>query len=549
MRYGWFHSRWATVWVGMALLTTLLPARADRPRSPFGVAVEAATNRWTVRFTVPTGCVLYADRLRFESADGQDVAVAFQPAPERHTDPVTGREKLVYPADFALQLVPSGTFPTALTVKFQGCREAECFFPEKRTFRLTAIGLAEELKPDAAKRETATNTPAPWIESAQHFQVAGTQTGYLRPTEFVAFLDQARHGNGPADPLASFHQAGLVLTLALILLGGVGLNLTPCVLPLIPVNLAIIGAGKSARSRLDGFGRGAAYGAGMALSYGALGLFVVLTGAKFGTLNSSPWFNLVVAVVFLVLAGGMFGGYNLDFTRYEGSVGGQVRNWRHAGLVAFGLGVLAALLAGACVAPVVISVLLLAASFYSHGHVLGLALPFLLGLGMALPWPLAGASLTFLPKPGRWMERVKQAFGVLILVFAGYYGWLAVGLFSQAHASTRLADAPTGAISSANSGDSSQELRQGLEQALANGKPVLVDFQASWCKNCAAMEETVFNQPSVQAALRDFVVIQYHAEQPNESPAREVLDHFGALGLPTYVVLRPTSSPANLNSN
>ena len=65
---------------------------------------------------------------------------------------------------------------------------------------------------------------------------------------------------------------------------------------------------------------------------------------------------------------------------------------------------------------------------------------FVLGLGMALPWPFAGAGLSFLPKPGKWMKGIKYAFGVLILLFAGYYGHLAVNLYSSAsqlHVSTR----------------------------------------------------------------------------------------------------------------
>jgi len=133
-------------------------------------------------------------------------------------------------------------------------------------------------------------------------------------------------------------------------------------------------------------------------------------------------------------------------------------------------------------------------------------------------------------------------------VFAAYYGWLAAGLFHSAAASTRLGDAPAGIAGQA--GDPDQELLAGLQQAQSSGRPVFIDFQASWCKNCAAMEETVFNRTDVQKRLGDFVVVKYRAERPNEAPARDVLDHFGALGLPTYVVLaapvtRPAASPTS----
>ena len=82
------------------------------------------------------------------------------------------------------------------------------------------------------------------------------------------------------------------------------------------------------------------------------------------------------------------------------------------------MGAVAALLAGACVAPVVIQVVLFSSNLYATGTTIALALPFCLGLGMAIPWPIAGAGLAALPKPGAWMVRVKQAFGVFILATA-----------------------------------------------------------------------------------------------------------------------------------
>ena len=310
-------------------------------------------------------------------------------------------------------------------------------------------------------------------------------------------------------------------------------------LPLIPINLAIIGAGTQAKTRRQGFMRGAIYGAGMALVYGVLGLVVVLTGSKFGTLNSSVWFNAGTAVIFGLMALAMFDLVNIDLSRFGSGIGAgnDSANKGHP-VIAFTLGAVAALLAGACVAPVVISVLLLSTNLYAKGVVIGLALPFLLGLGMALPWPFAGASLTFLPKPGKWMKYVKYNFGLLIITFAGYYGHTAYAL---AHHSNFVARAAS--VSGANVVvvDSYESFKQSLEKAHTQGRRVFVDFHASWCKNCLAMEETVFNKAAVQQKLQDFVVVRYQAERPNESPAREVLDMFGVMGLPTYVVLSPNN--------
>jgi cytochrome c biogenesis protein CcdA len=291
-----------------------------------------------------------------------------------------------------------------------------------------------------------------------------------------------------------------------------------------------------ASSRRRGFALGGTYGLGMALVYGGLGLVVVLGGAKFGTLNSSAWFNLIIAAVFLVMSLAMFDFENIDFSRFQGR-GGSSATSRGPFLLALSMGAMAALLAGACVAPVVISVLFLAAHLYGKGAMAGLLLPFLLGLGMALPWPFAGAGLSFLPKPGQWMKWVKYFFGVLIVLFAGYYGHLAFNIFKSDIELRGPVMAAT--LRSAQPVGPNAALVTGLHQARAQGKPLLIDFAASWCKNCLAMDSTVFCTPEVKQSLNDFEVVRYDAEKPNEPPAKDVLSQFGVLGLPTYVVLLP----------
>src|SRR5205814_6898111 len=148
-----------------------------------------------------------------------------------------------------------------------------------------------------------------------------------------------------------FEGRGPLTILFIVFLGGLALNLTPCVLPMIPINLAIIGAGTQAGSRGRGFLLGGVYGLAMAVVYGVLGVVVILTAGTFGTINASPWFNLGIAVLFVALALAMFDVITIDFSRFSSSlrVGEQGRG---TFVVAFVMGAVAALLAGACVAPV-----------------------------------------------------------------------------------------------------------------------------------------------------------------------------------------------------
>ena len=277
--------------------------------------------------------------------------------------------------------------------------------------RPAAVAKPGTVAPDV-KPSTAGSADA--LAQLADFEVLSTTGGYLRSGAFLDFVHNAERG---IKEKGLFEGRGPLAILLIVLLGGLALNLTPCVLPMIPINLAIIGAGAQASSRSRGFLLGTAYGGAMALVYGVLGLIVILTAGTFGTINSSPWLNLGIAILFVVLGLAMFDVLLIDFSSYSSRFSADDKS-RGTFLLAFTMGAVAALLAGACVAPVVIQVVLFSSNLYATGTKVALALPFCLGLGMAIPWPIAGAGLAALPKPGMWMVRVKQAFGVFILLTA-----------------------------------------------------------------------------------------------------------------------------------
>jgi thiol:disulfide interchange protein len=242
-------------------------------------------------------------------------------------------------------------------------------------------------------------------------------------------------------------------------------------------------------------------------------------------------------VLFVALALAMFDVITIDFSRFSSGLRFSDES-RGTFVVAFVMGGIAALLAGACVAPVVIQVVLFSSNMYARGSAVALALPFLLGVGMAVPWPIAGAGLAALPKPGAWMVRVKQVFGVIILATALYYGYEAYGLFAN-----RWVDASEVASSvdeKVKAGWHSS-LAEGLAVAAREQKPVLIDMWATWCKNCLTMDKTTLEDREVTAALSGYVKIKFRAEDLDQQPAKAMMQRFDAVGLPAYAILRPKS--------
>jgi thiol:disulfide interchange protein len=384
---------------------------------------------------------------------------------------------------------------------------------------------------DATRTEAAAKDD---IAALSGFTEQGTTFGYLSSGDFLTFIHNAENGVREKGMLEG---RGPIAILLLVLVGGLALNLTPCVLPMIPINLAIIGAGAQAGSRQRGFLLGLAYGAAMAIVYGVLGLIVVLTASSFGTINASPWFNLGIAILFVVLGIAMFDVINIDFSGLSNSV--KTGGSQGSMVLAFTMGAVAALLAGACVAPVVIQVVLFSSNLYATGTTAALALPFVLGVGMAIPWPLAGAGIAALPKPGAWMVRIKQAFGVIILGTALYYGYEAYDLFAS-----RWVDASEVASSVQEKLKAGWQpsLVEGLATAERENKPVLIDMWATWCKNCLVMDKTTLEDPAVTSALSGYVKIKFQAEDPDDPRVAKVMQYMKTSGLPTYVIMKPRTT-------
>jgi thiol:disulfide interchange protein len=555
---------WKTFWAVCAVMLASLGAvaqfnpfqTAGDPFQPEASILRGAEGRPELRvaFSVPPNHYLYADQLRIQPLDDASLSTRVLPESVEKLDPFLNERVRAFTSDavfiFDLDKQTSGALRVQLN--WQGCTDQICFPPQEKIFELAWDGSARiedavsggQVSPRPDSDADSTGAPNDWAELASHFQIVDRKSGIIEPEPFIEILRASREGRVGAEPgiAGRLRESGAFLQILLILLGGFLLNLTPCVLPLIPINLAVIGAGTRARSRGRGFLLGGAYGVGMAAAYGALGL-VVMAGGRFGALNSSPWFNFVIAVVFVVLGLAMLGVFYIDFAKYRLSKPGKPGDKKSGGVpLALFMGAISALLAGACVAPVVLTVLVLASERYAGGNLLGLAFPFLLGAGMGLPWPFAGAGLSFLPKPGRWMNVVKYVFAVFILVMAAYYSWTGAKLLGQRAGEAEAEIVAQTQHERAEKDDWLDSLPLALRRAKEENRPLFIDFWATWCKNCLVMDATTFSDPNVRREMEPFVKLKLQAERFSDPATRDILNYFGVQALPTYVTLLPKSA-------
>jgi len=201
-----------------------------------------------------------------------------------------------------------GEYTIKIYAGYQFCDDAGmCHFPEEEELALslvisgkTSASSTQKIISADRKSENVTTTEIGFAEiksKLDEFVMTDIAAGYLKSKDFITFAENAKTADGSSAN--KFAGMSIWLILLLIVVGGIALNLTPCVLPMMPITIAVLGAGTQAESKGKGFLIGGLYGIGMMLAYGALGLIVVLTGSRFGAINSSPVFNIIIAIIFI----------------------------------------------------------------------------------------------------------------------------------------------------------------------------------------------------------------------------------------------------------
>jgi thiol:disulfide interchange protein len=326
----------------------------------------------------------------------------------------------------------------------------------------------------------------------------------------------------------------LCAAFALAFVGGMILNLMPCVFPVLSIK--ILGFAQHA-----GNNKSVMRAHGIAYSLGVVATFLALAGALLAVRAAGSnvgWgFQLqhpvvigVLALVFLLIGLNLLGVFEVRFAPQVGE--GTHKN---ANVQAFLSGVLAVVAASPCTAPFMGAALGFA---LTQSAATSLAIFAALGIGMALPYALLAwfpGWLKKLPRPGAWMNTLKKWLSLPMFATVAWLGWV---LWLQL---APASDVPAAQVASEKWLPWSDEA---IASSVAQGKPVFVDFTAAWCVSCQANKRLVLNTESVGKAFAAKNVTLMRADWTKQDPKiTDALKALGRSGVPVYVLHRPGKSP------
>ncbi len=541
-----------------------------------------------LKFRIAPGYYLYRSKFRFE-ARGATLAEPQLPDGTLITDEYFGEQVVYYTfAEIRLPLAtPARDFE--LQVKFQGCADAGlCYAPVTQTLKIGQGAPASDGAP-------ASTTPGPGGTSPNQTAAGGDTPA----KDNTANPDTRTPGTNASDSsdggLTAALQAGNILLAAgLAVLAGLALTFTPCVLPMVPIVVAMAGGQTGTRRTLW---LTFLYVQATAVVYALLGVAVASAGAALTGALQSPWLLWPGVALFLLFAAAMFGAFELRLPAVLQTRLSDAANQRHGSATgALLTGAISALIVSPCVSAPLASVLVWIAQ--SGDQLLGAVVLYALAIGMGLPLLLvAGGGARLLPRSGVWLEQVKHGFGFgllavaivlanrllpapvglalwagLMLALSVYFAgirpasaWaylfgalrmaalvfglaLLIGALTGQHNPLRpldgLARADSAAAPPVTGNDrhagfvkvkTVADVEAAVARAGAAGQTVMLDFYADWCVACFEFADYTFPAPAVQAQTRHMLLLQADVSA-NDADDRALLQHYAVLGLPTILL-------------
>ncbi|MEM7645864.1 MAG: cytochrome c biogenesis protein CcdA [Pseudomonadota bacterium] len=320
----------------------------------------------------------------------------------------------------------------------------------------------------------------------------------------------------------------LAYALLLIFFFGLLTSLTPCVYPLIPITLAVLGTDEK-RSQSQSFFISVSYVLGIGITYAILGVIAAQTGQLFGSLISHPIVVILMSVIFFAMGLSLLGFFEIQAPAFIRDRMANSKTEKGLG-GAFVSGLLAGVIASPCVGPVLVGVLAYIAR--TQNSFLGFILLFTFAMGFGMLFILLGTFSQLankLPRSGAWMNGIKT---ILALALFGLSFWYAYPVLIKPYMM------PAKLVKS-HGVQWEKYSKEKIAQAKAEGQPVVIDFFADWCAACVELDELTFIKEPIIAKSQSFMMLKVDATAPTDE-VQELSKQYKVYGLPTIIFIAPS---------
>jgi len=521
------------------------------PAGEFKIAVEADVEEtWHINsnnpkdeFLIPT-TVMINDTINFNLLkiaypEAHDIKLGFSDTPLSVWEGKVFFGGLVKAAD---KLSP-GKYPLVVSVEYQACNNESCLAPT-----IVADTLIIEI---AGKKDVVNKINQ---DVFKNIDLSFTQ---------IVVTDSAGSSNDISNLL---EENGILLGLIFVFLGGLALNLTPCVYPLIPITIGFFG-GQSEGSTKRLVMMGILFVLGLAVTYSIIGVVTSLTGALFGALLQNPLVIIAVALILIALSLSMFGVYEF---KLPDSLVAKVGGAKGGMYGAFFMGLTLGIVAAPCIGPFVLGLVTYVAS--KQDPFFGFIMFFVLALGLGTPYlflAIFSGKIKNLPRAGEWMQGVEHIFGLILVGMAIYFllpllpnesaGYILpiymilagvfVLFFEKKAKSVKgfqifktlfsVLIISIAVYALVPSDTKSVAWQPYSEEAVAeiSNRGVIIDFYADWCIPCKELDAFTFSNPEVIEVSEEFETYKADLTESLSPEVEHLREKYKIVGVPTVLIL------------
>lgn len=516
----------------------------------FKVALKVNVQEtWHINSNKPKEDFLVPTELTLSEIKGFSIFTSVYPEAKEYKFSFSETPLVVWEGEFYIgalikvdDKVQPGKYQLIFNLDYQACNNQSCLAP---------TSVSDTLEIEIADKSVPVNQ----INQEIFEKIILTETTQIAKSE-------------DEDSISSIlERSGLLVGLLFVFLGGLALNLTPCVYPLIPITIGYFGGqseGQTSRLTLMGL----LFMLGMAVTYSVVGVVTSLTGAVFGALLQNPIVIVIIAAIFVVLSLSMFGVYEFKLPDSWVAKAGGAKGGYYG---AFFMGLTMGIVAAPCIGPFVLGLVTYVAA--KGDPLFGFLMFFVLALGLGLPYlflAIFSGKIKNLPRAGLWMDAVKHIFGFILLAMALYFllpllpkeisgyvlpvfgiiaslyilffdkaakGVKGFTIFKVVFSLIVIAISVWSLIPSDKQSIDWQPYSDSALVRFEGKKGAIIDFYADWCIPCKELDALTFSDPKVIDESKNFITLKADMTKSLAPEVSALREKYKIVGVPTVLIL------------